>query len=89
MLGFVLIFAVSCSKTSITNVEVEINCTGTYLVVNSEFYLVCNPDVFVDVEDGERVNAKFITVENCEAQNLIICQMAFPVDETIEVLKIN
>lgn len=80
---------VSCGeKEDLTNAEVEINCTGTYLSIDNLYYKVCNIDLLQDKVDGDKINVNIKHLDECDENdsNETICLMAFPNDGFVKIL---
>ena len=91
MIALVVVVAttVSCSKETKT-ATVHKNCTGTYLVVDDKMSRVCNFDLLSDHEEGDEVEVTYKEISSCERYDtLIICMMAFPYDQDIELLSVE
>lgn len=88
-LSILTIVTLSCSKESKTAI-VHKNCTGSYLVIDDKMNRICNFEVLADHEEGEEVHITYEVIGSCERyDSLIICMMAFPYDQDIEVTSIE
>jgi hypothetical protein len=86
-----LITLFACGRKINRTVTVERNCTGTYLLLNEKKYKVCNTEKVEQFHDGETVRATFTKLKECDGSgnNGIFCEMAFPFECWIEIVKIR
>ncbi|MBN4071013.1 hypothetical protein JYT72_00755 [Crocinitomix catalasitica] len=88
IVGFLLLVE-SCRKDCV-RVEVEKNCTGTYLKISKKVFLVCNYEILTDYSDGDVISASYKKVGSCLSDaDYVICMMYFPFDGIIEVHSIH
>ena len=85
----ILLFS-SCEKGIFGNIVVIQNCTGSYLKIDCEHYLICNKEIVDDYEDGAIVNAEveYISWDDCN-NTWAACLMAFEYEGVIELKTIS
>ncbi len=84
---FLVLF--SCTKEKKDgNATIIRNCTGTYLRIDNNDYLVCNSNKLSAYPDGTTLSVSFKTISNCNNHEFI-CMMHYPFEGTINVTKIN
>ena len=86
----VILFFSSCEKDIFGNIEVVHNCTGSYLKIDGNNYLICNKDIVDNYEDGDIVSAEvdYITWNDCN-NTWAACFMAFEHEGVIQVKTIS
>lgn len=66
------------------------DCTGTYLRINSNDYLVCNSGVLKDYQEGSKVKANYSKTTYCpEKEGQIVCMMYHENKGMINIHKIE
>ena len=77
--AFMAVFLISCNCVKgKKTVEASVirDCTGTYLRIANDDYLVCNSDILKDYQENSKVKADFSPVTNCpENEGKIVCMM--------------
>ena len=81
------LFGTSCKKN---HTKVIHNCTGSYLQIDGDHYLICNKDIVKDYENGAKVTANFnnITWDDCN-QTWAACLMHFAHEGVIQIKSIS
>ena len=77
--AFMAAFLISCNclkgKKAVEAAVIR-DCTGTYLRVGSDDYLVCNSDILKEYQENSKVKADFSSVTNCpENDGKVVCMM--------------
>lgn len=88
---FGVMILASCEKVSKGEARMLRNCTGTYLKTGAKEYKVCNLERTDPVADDATVKVKFKKIGTCKgtASRRSACEMAYPYESWVEVLKIE
>lgn len=65
------------------------DCTGTYLRVGTEDYLVCNREVLTSVPDNAMVGVKYKKVKKCPPTDEMVCMMYHEHKGVVRVTKVQ
>lgn len=66
----VLSLLMACSKDKLEqDITVVKDCSGSYLKIDGEDYLICNHDIVENHEDGAIVDASYEIVVDCPSTN--------------------
>ena len=86
---FLLLTLFSCKKENHQNVQVIRNCTGTYLRWDGKDYHVCNLEKVAGFADDASIRATFKKIKTCNgsAMDQFVCDMLYPNEGFIEVIK--
>lgn len=81
----------SCSVSNVKSIATVIkDCTGTYLRIDNEDYLVCNADILKDHQEGSTVSATYRKVQKCpELDGRMVCAMYHEKAGNIRIQSIN
>jgi len=83
---FTLLFIFSsCSKLSDNNAIVIKDCTGTYLRIDEDDFLVCNFDELKDIDSGIEINVEFRKKDDCNFGGPI-CMLYHPYEGAVKVI---
>ena len=85
---FLLTFAITSCAKSLTKGTINRDCTGTYLELDDKDYLICNPNIVEDFQDGSSVKVNFKWKSSC-LSNSIICQLYHESYGFVKILKIK
>jgi len=86
----IIIFTfISCSKDDYKEGKIIKNCTGSYLNINDNEYLICNSEVVVDFNNDTEVLVDYNLIDNCENNHGTICEMAYSHNGTISINEIT
>ncbi|HEX7366110.1 MAG TPA: hypothetical protein VF273_03385 [Pelobium sp.] len=92
-LGFILCFVYACKKDEVeaANATVIKDCTGNYLRVNEQDFLICNAEVVALFGNGATVVASFEKVNTCNGSgaNSVVCAMYHQNQGWIKVQMLN
>lgn len=55
----------SCKTTNFVNAEIQRDCSGTYVRINNEDYLVCNKDELNKFDNGDKVELSINKIKEC------------------------
>jgi hypothetical protein len=89
---FFLSFAMAgCTKEKNEMVTIVKNCTGVYIQIEGKHFLVCNEEVFANIDNGSSKRIVFKKVKSCKAKNdkEIVCTMYFQHEGKVEVLQVD
>lgn len=91
LIVFVLSITLSCKKSIHKGATVVIDCSGTYLKIAGKNYQVCNSESLSSFENGNNVTVNYKSIESCASLLPItaICNLNYPNEGWIEVLKVN
>lgn len=68
----------ACKKPSDTvDALVMRDCTGVYLQMNGEDFLVCNYKKLNKFEDGDKVKAAFTNISSCQSDQIVCMMLRF------------
>lgn len=79
----------ACSKMNNKRMTVIKDCTGTYLQYKGKDYHVCNIELTNEIEDGTKVRASFVEIEDCLGLNGAVCEMLHMNEGWVKVTKIR
>jgi hypothetical protein len=86
----ILTFLFFSCKKDVTNGNATIvrNCTGTYLRIDGNDYLVCNSEKLKSFSDESSVSVSYETIESCD-QNGVVCMMYYEHEGIVRVTKVH
>ena len=65
------------------------NCTGTYLQIAGNNYLVCNADILNEWKENKKVKVQTRILTTCPAPEGEICALYFEYKEIVQITRIK
>jgi len=86
----IIIFTfISCSKDDYKEGKIIKNCTGSYLNINDNEYLICNSEVVVNFNNDTEVMVDYNLIDKCENYQGTICMMVYSHNGTVSINEIT
>ena len=83
-----LILAIACKKRE-SNAQLIKNCTGIYMLIDGEYFKICNRDDFVNIPNETilKIKYKFVNADDCKPFISCACCILpfYPNEKIIEV----
>jgi hypothetical protein len=81
-----LLFLISCKKSA-QDATLTKDCSGTYLIINTKRYKICNQDLFEPYAEGTRLNVQsYRKLDDCKFyQEDTTCDMLQVYESWIEI----
>ena len=84
---FSILTLASCNKITepVTTVQIERNCTGTYIKIDDENLRVCNPGKLNSFDDGSFVHVNYEEVDACNINDNYMCMLYYPSHGSVKI----
>ncbi len=84
-----LITILSCKQR--TEAQLIKYCDGTYMLIDGEYYRICNRDDFTSISSGTYLNIKYKIVEgeNCDANLCFTIQCILPFTYSGKIIEVK
>lgn len=70
------------------NATVVRDCSGTYLRMQNDDYLVCNKEILTDIADGSMVEVRYKKVKTCPPTDEVVCMLYHDHKGIVQVTKV-